>query len=127
MGTSIAAARTGTPTITTGCELRRIMVVESSMKEAQIIDFTSAALTRRFTNYIRDGREYEASIVSALLEGYESGMWDVEWKDGEPYFSAPDIPGSSHKLADGEISDEWLYELLRLTGGAIVDDDEGAY
>ena len=95
--------------------------------DAQIIDFTSAALSRRFENYIRDGREYEASIISALLEGYELGMWDVAWKDGEPYFSAPDTPSLARKLDDKEITDEWFYDLLRLTEGALPDDDEGAF
>ena len=53
-------------------------------------------------------------------------MWDVVWRDGEPFFSAPDAPEPARAMVDGEITDEWLYELLRLTGGAMAEDEEGA-
>jgi hypothetical protein len=100
---------------------------ETDTPDAQIIDFTSAALERRLADYLRDGNEHEASIIAALLEGYELGMWDVEWRHGEPYFSAPDtIGGPAKAIENGKVSDEWLHELMRLTGGALIEDDDGA-
>ena len=100
---------------------------ETDAPDAQIIDFTVMALEKRFADYMRDGNEHEAAIISALLEGYELGMWDVEWRDGDPCFSAPDSMGSPAKaIVDGKVSDEWLAELLRLTGGALIEDDDGA-
>ena len=100
---------------------------ETDTTGGQIIDFTTAAIEQRLKTCLREGKEHEASILSALLEGYELGMWDVEWRDGEPYFSAPDSLGSPAKaIENGKVSDEWLYELLRLTGGALTEDDDGA-
>jgi hypothetical protein len=101
---------------------------ELTTPDAQVIDFTTAALEKRLKDYVQDGRNHEASIIEALLEGYELGMWDVEWRDGEPCFSAPDtIDGPAKTIVDGKISDEWLHELMRLTGGALIDPDEGAF
>ncbi len=99
---------------------------ETDTTGGQIIDFTAAAIEQRLKSCLREGKEHEASILVALLEGYELGMWDVEWRDGEPYFSAPDGVGPAKAMVDGKVSDEWLYELLRLTGGPLIEPDDGA-
>ena len=98
---------------------------ETETEDAQIIDFTSAALEHSRTACMQDGREHEASVISTLLEGYELGMWDVAWRDGEPFFSAPDASEPARAMVDGEVTDEWLYELLRVTGGAMAGDEKG--
>ena len=95
--------------------------------DAQIIDFTTAALEHRHRACMQDGRAHEASVISALLEGYELGMWDVSWRDGEPCFSAPESTEPARALVDGQVTDEWLYELLRLTGGPLPEDLEGPF
>ena len=54
---------------------------------AEIIDYTAEALHRRTLDKMNRGDWEEASMLSALTEGYLDGLWSVSWEGGEPKFS----------------------------------------
>ncbi len=56
----------------------------------EVIDYTSAVLSRRLADYMNRGDWQSAETLSALIEGYLDGLWDVTFQGGEPHFKLND-------------------------------------
>ena len=54
---------------------------------AELIDFTAEALHRRWVHHHDAGDHSEAATLSYLILYYLEGVMQVDWQDGEPYFS----------------------------------------
>ena len=67
---------------------------------AQLVDFTSAALIRRQQKAAQAGNKTEAYVLDMLIEGYEEGLWLVDWKEGEPVFRSNLSPAESDSFLD---------------------------
>ena len=59
-------------------------------KHAEVIDYTAEVLSRRLLDYMNRGNWEEAKTLSALIEGYLDGLWNVTFQNGEPFFSLND-------------------------------------
>ena len=55
---------------------------------AEIIDYTTHALQRLANKAMNDGNVFECYAISQLIDGYNEGLWSVEWIRGEPRFEA---------------------------------------
>jgi hypothetical protein len=62
---------------------------------AEIIDFTTEALNRRWERHYELGETDHCSALSALIEGYLDGAFKVTWRDGEPFFEATSLAALS--------------------------------
>lgn len=60
------------------------------MQQTEVIDYTAEVLSRRLLDYMNRGEYEEAQTLSALLEGYLDGIWDVRFEGGEPHFTLND-------------------------------------
>tara|TARA_Y100001972_G_C7624579_1_gene313233 strand:- start:94 stop:402 length:309 start_codon:yes stop_codon:yes gene_type:complete len=58
--------------------------------QTDVIDYTAEVLSRRLLDYMNRGDYEEAQTLSALLEGYLDGLWNVTFKGGEPLFTLND-------------------------------------
>lgn len=67
---------------------------------ATLVDFTSAALIRRQQKAVECGNKTEAHVLDMLIEGYEEGLWNVEWKGGEPVFRSNLSPAESEAFIE---------------------------
>ena len=50
-------------------------------------------------NAYEDGKAFEWECLNTLIEGYEDGLWEVEWRDGQPIFKAILTQEEREKLA----------------------------
>jgi len=71
----------------------------------ELIDFTAEALHARWEKYYVQGLEDECLLLSALIEGYLDGQWQVMWRDGDPYFSVTETARSPMSADAEEVVD----------------------
>lgn len=55
---------------------------------AEVIDFTPHALQRLADRAMASGNPFECYCLVQLIDGYNDGLWTVDWIDGEPIFKA---------------------------------------
>ena len=55
---------------------------------SNVLDYNYHALCKLADNAYDSGRAFEWECLNQLIDGYEEGLWDVGWKDGEPIFKA---------------------------------------
>ena len=55
---------------------------------AEIFDYTTHALQRLADQAMKDGNVFECYAIAQLIDGYNEGLWNVEWVRGEPRFKA---------------------------------------
>ena len=60
------------------------------MSQTEVIDYTAEVLSRRLLDHMNRGEYEEAQTLSALIEGYLDGLWNVTFKSGEPLFHLND-------------------------------------
>jgi hypothetical protein len=92
---------------------------------AEIYDFTAAALHRRWLRYDASGEYFEAATLSHLIFYYLEGVMQVDWKEGDPYFSLSDHGRSLYDTISPDDEESWSNEgvQLGLFDGAFEDDN----
>ncbi len=64
-----------------------------------VLDYNYHALCKMADNAYEDGNAFEWECLNTLIEGYEDGLWEVEWRDGQPIFKAILTQEEKEKLA----------------------------
>lgn len=86
MGTDPGPTRPITPETTDRRSLYKGLDPGEAMN-AQLIDYTSAALHHRWKVHRATGNYREADTLSLLINYYIEGVLAVDWQEGEPCFS----------------------------------------
>lgn len=88
------------------------------MSQGEVIDYTAEVLSRRLLDYMNRGCWEDAKTLSALIEGYLDGMWEVSFKGGEPMFHLNDETINLNDFKDldepGQMSFDWYEDLTSL-------------
>jgi hypothetical protein len=81
---------------------------------AEIYDFTAAALHRRWLDHDAAGDHREAATLSHLIFYYLEGVMQVDWKEGEPYFSLSDHGRALYDTVCPDDGETWSNEGVQL-------------